>query len=312
MKNKKEYIILIVLILALGAYLYFKRTDQVHYRVPQPGEVDTKKISRIEIAQKGLIISVSKKDNAWYIDPKGYPADTVKVEKMLKDIGGLTLTDLVSESKNYIRYDLSSEEKITVKAFAGTSMSRSFDVGKVAPSSRHTFVMLPGDAKVYQAKDNFREDFQLGINELRNRQVLAFPADEIKKIGIVKGGKPLTLTRREKAEEAGKPNAAAPAKQTLWADDSGREAAKADVDTLLSSLSRLECGGYLEDLAREGLGAPETTVTLAGAKEYTLSLHAKQGDKTPATSSGSPYVFTLPNYGQEEILKNIETLMNKK
>lgn len=312
MKNRKEYLILIVLILVLGAYLYFKRTDQVHYQVPQPGEVDIRKITRIEVARKGSTISVSLKDNAWVIDAKGYPADTAKVEKMLKHIGRLTLTDLVSESENYNRYDLSGEEKITVKAYAGTSLSRSFDVGKTAPSARHTFVMLPGDAKVYQAQDNFREDFQLGINELRNRQVLTFPVDEIRKITIVRGGKPYTLTRTDKTAEAQKPGNEAPAKLTMWTDDSATEAAKTEVDALLASLSNLECDQYLEDRARESLGAPETMVTLAGKKDYSLSLHAKQGDKTPATSSGSSYVFTLPEYQQEGILKNLGTLTNKK
>ncbi len=309
MKNKNEYLILIVLILALGAYLYFKRTDQVHYQVPQLSEIDTKKISRIEIVKKGRVLSLSQKDGAWHIDPKGYPADKARVEKMLGHVGGLTLTDLVSESENYTRYDLGPEEKITVKAFAGASLSRSFDVGKAAPSSRHTYVMLPGDTHVYQAKDSFRENFQLGMNELRDRTVLEFSTDEIKKVAVTQGGRSVTLTRVEKAGQAEEPRAEPPAKQVVWTDDSGKEAAKADVDMLLSSLSKLECGEFLEDSTREGLTSPETKVTLSGTKEHTLSLHAKQGDKTPATSSKSPYVFALPDYRQEGILKSIEALV---
>ena len=38
---------------------------------------------------------------------------------MLDVIEELTLTALVSESKNYVRYDLSHDEKITVKAWKG-------------------------------------------------------------------------------------------------------------------------------------------------------------------------------------------------
>lgn len=312
MKGKKEYVVLIVVIALLGAYLAFKRTDRVHYQVPQLSAVDGKNITRIEITGKDRAIELNKKDSGWVIGPKEYQADAARVEKMLKPISDLTLTDLVSESKNYTRYELGEQGKITVKAYAGAKLSRHFDIGKAAQSAKHTFVMLPDDPRVYQAKDSFREYFQVGMNELRNRQVLTFAEDGIRKLSIVKGGKPFTLTRQEPAAPAGKPEAAAPGGQAVWKDETGREIAKTDVDMLLSSLSKLECGEFLDDAAREGLGTPEVIITLTGSQDYSLSLYAAQGEKAPASSSASPYVFTLPDYRKEGILKNLDTLLNRK
>ena len=124
MKGKKEYIILFILIAALAGYLYLQRTDRVHYEVPQIDTVDTGALTWLEIISKDRTVSLTKKDGSWYIEPKGYPADTVKVGKMLQAISDLTLTDLVSESGSVERYNLGEADRITVKAYTGTELTR--------------------------------------------------------------------------------------------------------------------------------------------------------------------------------------------
>ena len=59
---------------------------------------------------------------------------------MLSAIENLTLTALVSESKNYNLYDLNEEKRINVKAWQGENLKRDVDLGKTASSFRHTFV----------------------------------------------------------------------------------------------------------------------------------------------------------------------------
>ncbi len=300
MKGRKEYLVLIAIILVLVTYLYFKRTDQLHYAIPQLSAVDSKNLTRIELTAKGETVAVSKKGGVWCIEPKGYPADPSKVEKMLGIIGSLTLTDMVSDTENFARYELGDKDKITVKAYAGTEVSRRFDVGKAAPTSRHTFVRLPESRKVYQARDSFRDVFLLNAAGLRDRKVLSFGQDVIRKMSIAKGSRVITLTRSgSKPDEAG------------WIDARGREVPKPDADAILSSLYDLECAGYPDGLTKAGLGAPDLTVTLSGTKDYTLSLYAKQGDTFPATSSGSAYVFTLADYQLDNIRKSAEKLFKK-
>jgi hypothetical protein len=300
MKGKKEYLILLVIILAVGAYLCFKRTDQVHYQIPALKEIDAKAVTSIRIAAGGQVVTLEKKDSGWTIAPAGFPADTQKAQKMLYDIKALTLTDLVSDSKNYSRYDLGDNDRIGVKAYAGTRIVRQFDVGKVAPSSRHTFVMLPGDANVYQAKDAFREDFQGSAASFRNRKVLGFVMDDIKTVSITRGAATTTLTRQVPGGKPGKPAA--------WFDGAGRETSKPDMDLLISSLSSLECSEFLDALKKADLGSPTVTVTLTGKDGYSLSLYPKKDARTPATSSGTSYVFTLQDYQMDALQKAIDKL----
>ena len=127
MKGKREYIILIAVIVALLLYLFLRKSERIRYQLPELPNVAGPEISKIEIAKLNTSIILSKKDKRWYITPQGYPADNDKVKDMLAIIGELTLTDLVSESKNYNRYDLSSDKKITVSAWAeGDRLRREF------------------------------------------------------------------------------------------------------------------------------------------------------------------------------------------
>jgi len=314
MKGKKEYLILIILIVALAAYLFFQRIDRVHYELPQPAAVDAGSITSLEIASKDRSVSLSKKDGSWYIEPKGYPADPVKVERMLEVVSGLTLTDLVSESGSFERYELGEADKITVKAYAGSSLSRRFDVGKAAPTYQHTFVTLPDDARVFHAKGSFRSDFDFEAAELRDKQVLSFPKDEITGMRISASGKETVLTRKEvepaEKEDAQKEDPSP--RRIVWADGQGREADKPEVDAFLSVLSDLDCEGFIEGLSKDQAGAPVLTVTLTGRSDYTLSFHPARDGKTPGTSSASDYVFVLPDYRKESIDKSVANLTGKK
>ncbi len=312
MKGKKEYIVLFVLIAALAGYLYLQRTDRVNYEIPPVDTVDAGAITGFEIASRDGNVSLSKKDGSWYIEPEGYPADIAKVGRMLETIVGLTLTDLVSESGSFERYSLGEADRITVKAYAGTELRRSFDLGKAAPTHQHTFVTLSGDNRVFHAKGSFRRDFEHASAGLRDRQVLSFPKDEITGIRISAQGKETVLTRAKiepQADEGenGAENDAAPVR-IVWKDTAGVEADKHEVDALLSGLSNLDCEEYLEDLTREQAGDPELTITLTGARDYTLSLHSARDAKTPSTSSANDYVFVLPGYRQENIAKSVEKL----
>ena len=109
MKIKKEYIILIIVIAALSGYLYFQRADRVHYELPDVSAIDEKEITRIEIASGQESIKLNKKDGTWHISEQEYPADAKKTEDMLRVFKDLAITDLVSESKNYILYDLGDD-----------------------------------------------------------------------------------------------------------------------------------------------------------------------------------------------------------
>ncbi len=320
MKIKKEYIILAIIIIALSVYLVMRRGDRTLYELPEVPQVSQKEITRLQITKGKTIIDLNKKDNSWYIAPKEYPADADRVKNMLDNIEKLTLTALVSESKNYNLYDLSGDAKINVKAWQGDSLKRDIDVGKTASSFRHTFVKTAGDDRVFHARGNFKNTFDTTVDDLRDKTILAYTSSDIQQIQITREKQSFMLTRTqlpEKEESSTaekKEGAAPPAQKTVWQTPDGRTGDEAAVNQLLNTLSNLRCETFIEDRGKEDFTAPLITIQLKGSQEYSLSIFAKAEEKEtehPAISSASKYAFRLTDSEVEGILKNASNILKE-
>jgi hypothetical protein len=286
--------------------------------VPEVPPLAQADISKIEISKKGTAITLIKEDNIWRIAPQGYSADAGKVKSMLDAIKKLTLTAMISESKNYNRYDLDDKKKLTVKAWTGDMVKRGFAIGKVAPSYRHTFVQVGGDHRVYHASGNFRGFFDLNLDNLRDRVVLKFDTAEIQGIRVSKGGKSTSFSRKQvpveikldQEAEASSP----PASKTeiLWETTEGQKADEVKLDRLLTTLSNLSCEKYVDDKKKEDFTEPIYTIQLRGIEEYSLSIFGrldKDATVYPAISSANDYPFFLQERQANDIMKHLEQLL---
>jgi hypothetical protein len=321
MKLKKEYFILTAILVALILYLTLHRSNRTNYQLPELPAVPEKKISKLEITTAGKSIVLNKKDDAWFIEPKKYPADLTEVNGMLSVIGNLKLTALVSESKNYDRYDLGNDKKIHVQAWNGKTLIRDFYVGKPAPTFQHTFVKLANDANVYHAREDFRRKFDRSENDLRDKTVLSFAQNTIGEVTLYHDKKTVSLVRKEIPETSpGKKETAAKSSKeqktkSVWQDTKGRNADSSKVSRLLSFLNRLECEAYIDDSKKEDFKNPDYTVTLKGEKEYALSIFAPKDNKDKnysAVSSANDYPFSLSASQADGIKSKVDDLMKIK
>ncbi len=320
MKIKKEYLILFILIVALSLYLVLHQRDRTHYKLPEIPAVPKSEITRIEIQKPAGTIRLEKKEEKWVIEPEAYPADANKVQAMLDTLGTLTLTALVSESKSYARYDLQEGRKIAVRAWAGESLRREFDVGKVAPSFRHTFVKLAADDRVYHARANFRDTFDQTVENLRDRTVLRFDQKEIQKVEISDGKTALTLLRQSvpvelSAGQGGDVKGTEPPRmESLWQSSEGEKVDEGKLKGLMSTLSSLNCSAYMEGRKKEEFTEPVYTIQLEGIKRYRLAVFDKtdKEDKTrPAVSSENDFPFLLTDSQANRIMIPLEEILKK-
>jgi hypothetical protein len=318
MRVKKEYIVLICVILALSVYLILRNPDSTHYQLPKLSNITTKDVSKIEISTAGTSIVLNKKEDKWHITPEGYAADADKVKGMLDVIKELTVTTLVSESKNYIRYDLGDDKKITVRAWTGGTLTREFEVGKVATSYRHTFVMLADDDRVYHARGNFRGRFDQTIERLRDKTVLSFDQSEIQEIHISKGEEAIVFARKEipvqvsVSEEADAQSPPPPEVEMVWQTADGKAGDETRLSKLLTTLSNLKCEKYVDDRKKEDFANPICTIRLKGPQEYMLSIFAKSDKEAknyPAVSSENDYPFLIPKWQADNLMKKPEELL---
>jgi len=320
MKIRKEYIILILIIVGLSAYLLMRSSDRSHYQLPQIEGLEQKQITKIEISKEGRSIVLNKRDNNWYLDPPGYLADANKVNGMFNVFETLALTALVSESKDYVRYDLQDGKKISVKAWQDDSLKRNLDIGKAASSFRHTFVKLADDSRVFHARDNFRDKFDLTEDNLRDKSVLSFKVTDIQEIQIARDQTALKLSRTQipvefakSEQEQTKDSAAEPVKPG-WQSPDGKQGDTLSLNRLLTTLSKLSCDTYINDRNKDTFSDPIYTVKLKGLQDHRLDIFAKlqKEDKSyPAVASANDYPFFLSDSKAQQIMKDPEALLKK-
>ena len=321
MKLKKEYLILTAVMVALILYLALHRSNRTHYTLPEISSIPGKHISKIEFKKAGGTVVLNKKDNIWNIGPKEYPADSDKIEDILNVIENLKVTALVSESKNYVRYDLNPDKKIHVKAWQGKSLIREFDIGKPAATYQHTFVKLAEDPNVYHARGDFRQKFDPTVEDLRDRTVLSFVQKDLREIKIARDKKTVALDLKQVVEADGeKKDAAAKTgkssePQTAWLDTNGKKVDAVKVGRLLGFLNRLECEAYIDDSKKDVFKDPVYAVTLQGPREHSLSIFTKENkdEKTyPAVSSENDYPFLLSDTQIDSLKANIDEIKKVK
>ncbi len=321
MKLKKEYLILAAIMVALILYLVLHRSNRTHYQLPELAALSGKHISKFEITTAGKTIVLNKKDNTWRIEPNGYPADSTKVKNMLNVTEQLKLTALVSESKNYTRYDLTNDKNINVKAWLGKTLSREFNIGKAAPTFQHTFVKLSNDPNVYHARGDFRGKFDRTVDDLRDKSVLSFAQNTIREIKLTHDEKTIALHQKEIAETPPEKkdktdNVPKGAKtKIVWEDTEGKTGDLSKVSSLLSFLNQLECEKYINDVKKADLNNPIYSVDLSGEKKYSLLIFSKKDGNLknyPAISSENDYPFFLSDTQVDEIQSKIDNLLNVK
>jgi len=319
MKLKKEYLVLFAVIAVLLIVLVISGgRSKMRYRVPVLDKLDKDGVTRIEIARSGEPVLLAKNGDNWTIMPQEYKADPVKVSGVLDVIIDLTLTELAAETKDDLRYELDDENKINVKAFAGETLIREFDVGKVSPTYRHTFVRIGEDTRIFHARESFRSTFDVDRAALRDKSVMAFDQNEITQASLTQGELSFHLTKQllppesqptDPDSQKEPPEPAEPVE--AWVTQEGSKAKKTELDSILSQLSNLDCDEFIEDKTKEDFADPIYTVTLTGSKEFTLHIFAKdeEADKYPALSSENPYPFHLSTWKAEGIMKKLDELL---
>ncbi len=303
MKIRRELLVLALLIAVLAVYLARRGTDRTHYELPELPAVAAPEITRIEIEGLGKRQALVRRDDRWFTAEKGHPADPGRMREMVEALAATRLTALVAESGELGRYDLDEARRLRVKAFAGERTVRDLEVGKPAPSFRHTFVRLPGDGRVYHATENFRFRLESALDEVRSRSVLAVRRGEIREILLEAGGQALTLAPAPPEREG------APAG---WQSADGRPVKAAEVDLWLAEFVDLECQGFLDDRGKDDLGEPSFRVTFrteGGERRLELFAPPRPGEPSPGRSSDSDFAFVLSADQEKRIRKSPSDLL---
>ncbi len=328
---KKEYIILLALIVLLSGYLYFhKENNKTHYDLPEIQAIKPAEISSIIIQKGDRTIQFDHKDSTWTLTDQYYPADMSQVEAILDAVKTLKLTALVSREADVNRYELDNKNRIQVSVLQKDKNRFEFSVGKAAPTFNHTFVMVGKDKNVYHAQGNFRDDFDKDIPAFRDKKVFEMPAASVKAIQVVKGGTSRSLTAVEEAppvekdaqekdaqekdtDQKNKDHKDKPVK--IWKTADGKSQDLKTVESFLSTFAYLTCNRYAEDKNKDDFKSirPEYTAKFTTHNKMVLNLYKIKGSKEfYGISSMNEYVFVLSEFDAGQLTGSMDRFLGIK
>ncbi len=314
MKLKKEYLIILLVILGLSVYIYTRTSDRIQYALPEIHPVQSSRLTRIVIEKPEARIELHKNESGWVAGKRKYPVRPASIENLMASLNDLSLTDLVSQSENYARYGLDSNSAIQVTAWDGKERLRSFQVGKAASTFRNAYVKLREDPNIYLAAGNLKSTFDKNLEDFQDTTVLSFQQKQLREITLRAAGRSRTLRRTGKTDRAEEPSS--PAEQPgTWQTDDGLEPDSSRVQDLLQSLADLQCSAYLEDREKADFTDPDYQILLQGAHKSGLSLFVKDQENKATeyrgTSLENDFPFRLSENKGDTILKALQNLLDQ-
>ena len=317
---KKEYLILIAIILILGAYLFLHQENRDNYALPVTQKIEASQISRINLFSQKETIEFRKKADHWVINKEEYAASSSDIQNMIDTIATFKLTALVSETGEKRRYELDDEHHVRVNVFKGDQSIFEFSMGKTAPTFNHTFVMLKDDKNIYHANGSFKSNFDKDMDDFRDKKVLEFKKESIQKFSVEKDGLSKTFvaenqtahTQAANTAETKKTESAEETREVSWRSTDDSLVDPKTITELLSSISSLECETYSYEITKTELNThpPLCTISLENPDKLRLEIFKKgDGDPLFGISSMNNDAFLLSAYGGQEIITKIEALL---
>ncbi len=297
MKIKREYYILVGLVVLLSLYLVFHTTGKINYSLPVLKTVKSTAISHITISRGTQTIKLNKGKLFWRIAPNNYRVDKTLMDSLLTNLESVDLIDMVSRSGSYESYGLGVDKGIHVVAEnSGGTILRDMTIGNQTTGGNFTYVRLNKDKNVYTIKGRVRNHFETTAEALMDKKVLSFVPGDIQKISIKKNDRKITFVKEKKD------------KTYVWKTGSGIKVDTKKITDYLGKLSRLNFASY----ASKTPSTATVTITLSDEKGlHTLALSKKNGTGYEGTSSYTEKPFIIDKGTGDLILKNIDALEQK-
>jgi hypothetical protein len=216
---------------------------------------------------------------------------------MLDIISSAELSELVSITGSLSRYDLEEDEAVHVQAYDDSKVVRSLILGKQAATFRHTYVKLPDDSRVFQMPGDLRAIFDRGVSELRNKRVLSFNQDDIRRIEAELPDTRIVLRRTTESTDSDRAESG-----EVWTSEDGAVWDTQAVNDLLRRASALNASRFGEGNRQE----VAADIVFHGDRPHRLTIYAKDDRVYPAGTSESDYPFFLTTWQAEAILNAFE------
>ena len=314
MRGLKSTIALIVVLVGLGAYIYFvtwKQPEGADAAAKQEkvfASLEADKIDEVKVkSEKGDTTTVKKENGAWQVvAPVATKADESEVTGITNSLGQISVVRIVDENPSDLKdYGLAAPRiEINFKA-SGDKDYRKLYIGEKSPTGADLFAKRNDEKKVFLIPAFQESSFNKDTFQLRDKTLWKFERDKVDSVDLTTGGKTLALARASGDWKISKPLEA-----------------RADFGTVEGLIGRLQSAQMKAlvadqatpaDLKKYGLEKPEVTVNVnAGSAKATLLVGTKAEDNTIYVRDASrPAVMTVESSLVDELKKGADEYRKK-
>ena len=313
--NLRRILILLVLVAALGTYLYV-------YEVPQAQKegkkdkllgFDKDAVTGITLVYHDREIELRKEDTGWrLVRPIEAPADEAAVKGLVSTLADAEAQKTLDElPQDLPSFGLDKPDPVVTLTLKDGAQPPPLAVGKTTTIGAKTYVRKGDEPRIYLSSSSLHYGLAKQVKDLRDKQLITFQDDDVSRVDVVRGGgETTTLVRKDK---------------DAWTVDPGAHAADpTEVRSFLGSLRAARAVDFPDDapaeLGKYGLDKPRLAVTVATGKDaggdqktvvFGAELTENSQKQVYVKRTNAPTVYTLGDWSFRALDKGPNTFRDK-
>ncbi len=300
MKLFRNAIILVVVLgLMIGAYFFISSRKAGGTDAADPGtstgetskvmDLDSTKISSIEFNNEKGSFTLTKKDNAWTMEPAmEFPLDSAQADSAAASVSSVTADKVIEEAaKDLSIYGLDKPSS-SVKVTLTDGTSKEIELGSSSPTNEGVYVKNKGESKVYLIGSYTSDQLKLNRSYFAKKDILPVEGKTLKTLAYEKNGQMQFAISVASETEM---KITAPIKE---------EAEVSKISPMMDAVVQLAVKDIVDenpsDLSQYGLDKPAFSVEYGDGKTTKKILFGKEVEKGSVTYAKYPdgkSVFTV-------------------
>ena len=304
----RNTLILALLLLGLGAYLYFVESKQMAEEAKKQKlvELSPDDVTGITLIYPDREIVLEKGDGGWRLTkPVAAAADDITVKNLIHAIADAEVKKTIEDVPADLTQFGLAQPAVTIKVTTKTGALPDLKVGKTTAVSASTYVQRSDQPKLYLTGSAFHAGMDKQVKDLRDKKIVELKEDDIVRIALHGPDGDVLLTKSGGNWQIEQPTA-------LRADGNA-------VRALLSGVRNLRATDFASDapsdadLATYGLDTPKSQLvfTAADGTETRLLVGKENDQGLYVKTADRPTTFVVGKYASHDLTKTLNDLRDK-
>ncbi len=188
-----------------GGITYQTDRDLFAWREKRLATFEDRDVKKIDVELKGAAAySIEKKGDEWWLPE--IKADKAQVTSLLSGLRYTRAKSFAAETldpKEAEKYGLAKPELVVTVQLGDAKAVYRFGTTKGVGGTEQYFAMVDGQPAVFELSESVLKKWDLKTSDLRDKQVMAFDREAIKKVKLAETGKDFVLIEKKKKDDGG-------------------------------------------------------------------------------------------------------------